>query len=396
MVKFRRNIDFKTGIRKVIYQVHSDLKIKSISVDLINDMIKRVCEDIITVANKLAQLGKRKRIGVNEIKSAVLLKIPGELARHAISEAMRNLSPQNNKSKMMFSNAVTLKIMKKNINNGFEIGKTGITFLTSTLEYLTAETLDVSGDVTKYKNTIQIQPRDIMLGIDNDEELRLLFDGAILGTNTIIQMKGGKIPVKNNVYPIRGIKKNALRRLMFKAGVKYASSLTYENSKMILEDIINKMVKATSKIKDYKGNRTFMFEDGKEALRILKINVYSTRGFPGRKRPCMGSEKVKNIESEKMGERRRKPSVNLDKLIKRYRRVQCTLIPHAPIERLIKEVTLGIHKYEPDFTWLIHAACENYIVSIFRDAYLITRHSKRKILSSKDISLAMTLRRRNT
>ena len=41
-----------------------------------------------------------------------------------------------------------------------------------------------------------------------------------------------------------------------------------------------------------------MFEDGKEALRILKINVYNTRGYPGKKGPCLGSEKVKNIEKE--------------------------------------------------------------------------------------------------
>lgn len=393
-VKFQRNIDFKTGIKKLVIQVHYDLRIKSISVDIINDMIQNLCEEIITVANKLAQLGKRKRVGQKEVKSALLLLIPDELAKHAISEANRSLVSEHH-SKLLFTSAVVLKIMKKNITSGFEIGKKGVIYLTSALEYLTAEIIEVAGRVTINSNTKQIKPRDIMMGIEDDEELYLLFDGTILGTSSLVQTGGKKRKIKNT-DAIRDITTNALRRLMFKAGVKYASSVIYEDSRSILRDIIDKIVQKSNEIKKYKGHQTFMFEDGKEALRILKINIYNTNGYPGRKGPCLGSEKVKNIESEKMGKRKRIPSTNLTKKIKQYQISQCTLIPHAPIERLIKELSPGNYngsdKFEPDFIWLIHAVCEEYMVSLFRDAYFVALHSNRKTLNNKDISFVMSLK----
>jgi len=102
----------------LVYLVHKNLRIKSISVGIINDMIKNLCEEIIAVANKLAQLGKRKRVGQKEVKSALLLLIPGELVKHAISEATRSLVSEPY-SKLLFTSAVVLKIMKKNITSGF-------------------------------------------------------------------------------------------------------------------------------------------------------------------------------------------------------------------------------------------------------------------------------------
>jgi histone H2B len=394
IVKFQRNIDFKTGIKKLVYQVHYDLRIKSISVDIINDMIKHLCEEIIAVANKLAQLGKRKRVGQKEVKSALVLLIPGELVKHAISEATRSLVSEPH-SKLLFTSAVVLKIMKKNISSGFEIGKNGVIYLTSALEYLTAEIIDVAGRVTIKSNTKQIKPRDIMMGIEDDEELYLLFGGTILGTSSLVQTGGKKRKIKNT-DAIRDITTNALRRLMFKAGVKYASSVIYEDSRSILREIIYKIVEKSNEIKTYKGHQTFMFEDGKEALRILKINVYITRGYPGKKRPCLGSEKVKNIESEKIGKRKRNPSANLTKKIKQYQISQCTLIPHAPIERLVKELSpgnyRGLDKFESDFIWLVHAVCEEYMVSLFRDAYSVALYSNRQTLNYKDIYFVMSLK----
>ena len=87
---------------------------------------------------------------------------------------------------------------------------------------------------------------------------------------------------------------------------------------------------------------------------------------------------------------------NYTKKIKKYQISQCTLIPHAPIERLVKELSpgnyRGLDKFESDFIWLVHAVCEEYMVSLFRDAYSVALYSNRQTLNNKDISFVMSLK----
>ncbi len=47
-----------------------------------NDVFDRICED----STRLAQINKRKTLSQREVATATRLIIPGELARHALSE----------------------------------------------------------------------------------------------------------------------------------------------------------------------------------------------------------------------------------------------------------------------------------------------------------------------
>lgn len=55
--------------------------------------------------------------------------------------------------------------------DGGKVSFTAAVFMTAILEYLTAEIMDLSGEETKNSKKTRIQPRHILMGIRNDEEM---------------------------------------------------------------------------------------------------------------------------------------------------------------------------------------------------------------------------------
>lgn len=53
-------------------------------------------------------------------------------------------------------------------------------YLAAVLEYVTAEVLQISGDISKQKKNRRIIPRHIMIAIRNDEELNTLLKDVII------------------------------------------------------------------------------------------------------------------------------------------------------------------------------------------------------------------------
>ena len=52
--------------------------------------------------------------------------------------------------------------------------------MTSTLEYLASEILELAGNCSRDEKRKRIRPRDIMLAVENDEELKSLWSSTIL------------------------------------------------------------------------------------------------------------------------------------------------------------------------------------------------------------------------
>ena len=399
-------INFINGIIKVQKQLHPSMGFQKTSLNIIHDMILKLGEKIVKTAIRLGDIGKKKTIGHREIKIASILLIPGELGKHALSEGDRSIVKDNSK-KLQFKLGKSRKLIEKHILKDKLIGQQGIIYLTAVLEYIAAEIIELSGNATRDNNFIQIRPRHIFLAIKNDDELNTLFKGYILGSGVLPKIndalynndqKGGKtmkktLQSKNNKNNIDDIKEPALKKLLFKAGVKYVSKSVYEESRKSVQDMLEKILRAVYYHTTYDNRRTVMYKDGIEALKLLNIHIFNTRGYPGRLSSCKGSEKIKELPKNTM--RRRKPKSNLLRLIKNYQKTHCTLLPHAPIKRLIMQIGNNIDgsfKYETDFLWLIQAVCEEYLVSLYKSSLLITLHCERKTLTSKDISLVKEIR----
>lgn len=86
----RKNVrSWSIYIFKVLKQVHSDTGISTKAMNIMNSFIKDIFERLATEASKLAKINKTKTLTSREIQTAVRLTLPGELAKHAMSEGTK-------------------------------------------------------------------------------------------------------------------------------------------------------------------------------------------------------------------------------------------------------------------------------------------------------------------
>uniref|UniRef100_A0AC35GS38 Histone H2B n=1 Tax=Panagrolaimus sp. PS1159 TaxID=55785 RepID=A0AC35GS38_9BILA len=87
--KKARKETFGVYIYRVLKQVHPDTGISSKAMSIMNSFVNDVFERIASEAARLAQYNKRSTISSREIQTSVRLILPGELAKHAVSEGTK-------------------------------------------------------------------------------------------------------------------------------------------------------------------------------------------------------------------------------------------------------------------------------------------------------------------
>merc|ERR1712054_694011 len=85
----RRKESYAIYIYKVLKQVHPDTGVSSKAMSIMNSFVNDLFERIAAEASKLAHYNKRSPITSREIQTAVRLLLPGELAKHAVSEGTK-------------------------------------------------------------------------------------------------------------------------------------------------------------------------------------------------------------------------------------------------------------------------------------------------------------------
>jgi histone H2B len=87
--KVSKSETYKLYIYKVLKQVHPDTGISSKAMSIMNSFINDLFEKIATEASKLSRYNKKPTVTSREIQTAVRLVLPGELAKHAVSEGTK-------------------------------------------------------------------------------------------------------------------------------------------------------------------------------------------------------------------------------------------------------------------------------------------------------------------
>ncbi|KIK98922.1 hypothetical protein PAXRUDRAFT_823351 [Paxillus rubicundulus Ve08.2h10] len=87
-----RKETYASYIYKVLKQVHPDTGISNKAMAILNSFVNDIFERIATEASKLASYSKKSTIASREIQTAVRLILPGELAKHAISEGTKSVT----------------------------------------------------------------------------------------------------------------------------------------------------------------------------------------------------------------------------------------------------------------------------------------------------------------
>lgn len=87
--KNRKKESYSVYVYRVLKQVHPDTGISSKAMSIMNSFVNDVFERIAAEASRLSQYNKRSTISSREIQTAVRLILPGELAKHAVSEGTK-------------------------------------------------------------------------------------------------------------------------------------------------------------------------------------------------------------------------------------------------------------------------------------------------------------------
>jgi histone H2B len=80
---------YSTYVYKVLKQVHPDTGVSSKAMSIMNSFVNDLFERIAGEAGRLARYNKKHTITSREIQTAVRLLLPGELAKHAVSEGTK-------------------------------------------------------------------------------------------------------------------------------------------------------------------------------------------------------------------------------------------------------------------------------------------------------------------
>ncbi|EPY89681.1 hypothetical protein CB1_000086006 [Camelus ferus] len=87
--KRSRKESYSIYVYKVLKQVHPDTGISSKAMGIMNSFVNDIFERIASEASRLAHYNKRSTITSREVQTAVRLLLPGELAKHAVSEGTK-------------------------------------------------------------------------------------------------------------------------------------------------------------------------------------------------------------------------------------------------------------------------------------------------------------------
>ena len=87
--KKSRTESYSTYIYRVLKQVHPDTGISKRGMSIMNSFINDIFERIASEAGKLARYNKKSTLSSREVQTAIRLILPGELAKHAVSEGTK-------------------------------------------------------------------------------------------------------------------------------------------------------------------------------------------------------------------------------------------------------------------------------------------------------------------
>ncbi|GCB74684.1 histone H2B 7-like [Scyliorhinus torazame] len=87
--KRARRESYGIYVYKVLKQVHPDTGISSKAMSIMNSFVNDVFDRIACEASRLAHYSRRHTMSSREIQTAVRLLVPGELAKHAVSEGTK-------------------------------------------------------------------------------------------------------------------------------------------------------------------------------------------------------------------------------------------------------------------------------------------------------------------
>lgn len=176
---------FDVYIKRVLKQVHPDTSISKDTLFQINTILNLIANKVASESLKLCRIDKKSTVSGRHVQQAVVIVITSELAKHAVSELIRAVTKAKTLNPVTM-NRVTAGLQFPPTRAGHFMsdhsGRTAVISkiaLAAVLEYLTAEILELAGNVTRDQGKSIITTRHLFLTINNDDELSKLINNTL-------------------------------------------------------------------------------------------------------------------------------------------------------------------------------------------------------------------------
>jgi histone H2B len=87
--RIRRSETYSSYILKILKQIHPKMGISKTSMSIMNSLIQDTFQRIAEDAGRLVRYNDKGTLGSREVQTAIRLVLPGELAKHAVSEGTK-------------------------------------------------------------------------------------------------------------------------------------------------------------------------------------------------------------------------------------------------------------------------------------------------------------------
>jgi len=178
--------DYTPYMKKVMNSIYPGLMLSDDVKQKQNTFINLLAKAIIINVNELLLTVGKTTIDTKSIVASVRMIMKGELPKHAISSGTRsvlkytqrksgekyNTNRVESKCNLLFSVSRTKNMIRQYTKN--RLSTNALIFLTSVLEYMSAELNELSGNNARDENKKKVTDKHFTEAIVNDEELRAL------------------------------------------------------------------------------------------------------------------------------------------------------------------------------------------------------------------------------
>ena len=357
-----RALGFKTYINTILKQMHPNMGSRDLAKETIDEvLLQPLVKKIISVSRSMTVNRKEVTIQSKDIQAAVRSVLPGELAKHAVSEGTKTVTKYNASdpgvkgSPKSAASRAGLKIPPSLLGRflrgeyvagkktgGMRVSPTSGVYLAAVIEYIMAEILELAGNAARDYGKVQINNRHIYLSISGDEELDKLFMDDLKA-----------------IIPESGVIPHIHTTLLPKAKTRRE---IYDSDK-------DKYVKAPLTVAEKAQNK--------------------------RERERAKKRKEMRDAGEEVPKARNKPGTVALRNIRKLQKSTDLIIPKANFKRVAQEIMQEFRtdaRFGADALSLLQTVVETYMVDVLEDTNLCAIHANRQVIMPKDVYLARRIR----